>query len=123
VSGIVGIKPTVGLVSRYLVIPISEHQDTAGPMAQTVKDVAHLLQVVAGVDPNDNYTVANPAGANLPDYVAACNISGLQGAQIGVSQNVLSLFNYGNSVLQAFSNAISIMQGAGATIINPANFS
>ena len=75
-NNLVGIKPTVGLTSRYLVIPISEHQDTIGPMARTVRDAAYLLKAIAGSDPRDNYTLARPfANSSTPDYVAACNFS------------------------------------------------
>jgi amidase len=63
-NNIVGIKPTVGLTSRSLVIPISEHQDTVGPMARTVKDAAYILQAIAGPDQYDNYTSAIPWASN-----------------------------------------------------------
>ena len=63
-NNLVGIKPTVGLTSRDLVIPISEHQDTVGPMARTVKDAAYVLQAIAGLSPYDNYTSAIP----FPNY-------------------------------------------------------
>jgi len=65
------IKPSVGLTSRFNVIPISEHQDTAGPMTRTVKDAAAILSVIAGKDPKDPYTAAIPF-RKIPDYVAAC---------------------------------------------------
>ncbi|GKT92218.1 glutamyl-tRNA amidotransferase subunit A [Colletotrichum tofieldiae] len=70
VNNLAGIKPTVGLTSRYLVVPISEHQDTVGPMARTVKDAAHLLAAIVGPDSNDNYTTVLGADAlvNLPEY-------------------------------------------------------
>ncbi|KAH6604043.1 amidase signature enzyme [Trichoderma cornu-damae] len=80
-SGIVGLKPAVGLTSRGLVIHQSrEHQDTVGPMARTVKDAAYLLQAIAGEDPHDKYTAEIP---QVPDYVAACRDT-LAGARIGV---------------------------------------
>jgi amidase len=59
-TNLVGIKPTVGLTSRFLVIPISEHQDTVGPMARNVTDAAYVLSIVAGKDRYDNYTQAQP---------------------------------------------------------------
>ena len=68
-----------------MVIPLSEHQDTIGPMARTVKDAARLLQVIAGVDRHDNYTSASPFKDGYPDYLAACKISGLQGKRIGIA--------------------------------------
>ncbi|KAI7301127.1 amidase, partial [Hortaea werneckii] len=86
VNNLVGIKPTVGLTSRYLVIPISEHQDTIGPMARTVKDAAYVLQALAGPDQYDNYTSAIPWANDTsakPDYVAACDYNSLAGKRIG----------------------------------------
>ena len=80
VNNLVGIKPTVGLTSRTLVIPISQRQDTVGPMARTVKDAAYVLQAIAGKDPLDNYTLAEPFDTP-PDYVAACNFSSLKGPE------------------------------------------
>lgn len=123
VSNLVGIKPTVGLTSRHLVIPISEHQDTVGPMTRTVKDAAHILQAIAGFDSNDNYTSAIPDNGSIPDYVSACKEDSLQGVRIGVARNVLDL--YGSAVdeplLEAFYQAVSEIEAAGATIVD-ANF-
>lgn len=125
-SNIVGIKPTVGLTSRYMVVPISERQDTVGPMARTVKDAAKILQAIAGKDPNDNYTLASPfdTAKDLPDYVAACNLSGLAGRRIGVPRNVLTTWasNSSSALIVAFESAISVVAGAGATIVEDANF-
>ncbi|PWY79303.1 amidase, partial [Aspergillus heteromorphus CBS 117.55] len=122
-NNIVGIKPTVGLVSRYMVIPISERQDTIGPMAKTVKDAAMLLQAIAGPDPKDNYTTASPFGDNLPDYAAACKTSGLHGKRIGIARNVIdSLGASGAPVVAAFDAALSVISNAGATIIDNTNF-
>ncbi|CEJ88281.1 hypothetical protein VHEMI04670 [[Torrubiella] hemipterigena] len=70
-NNVVGIKPTIGLTSRYLVVPISGHHDTVGPMARTVKDAAALLNVMAGKDSNDKYTSLIPNNGKIPDYVAA----------------------------------------------------
>jgi len=116
-------KSAVGLTSRSLVIPISEHQDTVGPMARTVKDAAIILQSIAGVDPYDNYTSAIPNNGSLPDYVSACKLSALSGARIGVARNVVDLFAGENFIPQvaAFERAITILKAAGATIIE-ANF-
>ncbi|KAI9730901.1 MAG: hypothetical protein M1834_005619 [Cirrosporium novae-zelandiae] len=122
-NNIVGIKPTVGLTSRYLVVPVSEHQDTVGPMARTVKDAAKLLQAITGVDPNDNYTSASPFKAKPPDYLAACKSTGLQGKRIGIAQNAMAeLSDSAPHVLEAFDHAISIMTTAGATIVENTNF-
>ncbi|XP_044715143.1 amidase domain-containing protein [Hirsutella rhossiliensis] len=123
-NGIVGIKPTVGLVSRYLVIPASEHRDSVGPMARTVRDAAHVLKAIAGPDSADNYTSAIPFGT-LPDYVEACDEKALQGARIGVPYNVLDqatdLWKKGGPWADAFHKALKIMKDAGATIVE-ANF-
>lgn len=121
VNNLVGIKPTTGLTSRYLVIPISEHQDTVGPLARTVKDAAYLLQAIAGVDPNDNYTSAIPNNGTLPNYVAACDYSAFAGARIGVARNVVDIWGADPPVLAAFETAIAEIEKAGATIVE-ANF-
>lgn len=124
VNNIVGIKPTVGLTSRYLVVPISERQDTVGPMARTVKDAARLLQVIAGPDPKDNYTLSSPFGSNLPDYIAACKLSGLQGKRIGIPRNVIAALqeDYMGPYIAAFDAAVSVIAAAGATIVDSTNF-
>lgn len=123
VNNLVGIKPTVGLTSRYLVIPISEHQDTIGPMARTVKDAAYILQAIAGPDTNDNYTSAIPNNGTLPDYAAACNYNAFQGARIGVARNVIEIWqNFTDPpVIAAFNEAVAQIEAAGATIVD-ANF-
>ncbi|PSK34088.1 aspartyl/glutamyl-tRNA(Asn/Gln) amidotransferase, A subunit [Elsinoe australis] len=115
VNNLVGIKPTVGLTSRHLVIPISEHQDTVGPMARTVTDAAYLLQAIAGADPLDNYTSAIPGP--IPDYVAALNPNALQGARIGIARNVIDP-RTNPSLLNAFNAAVSLLQSSGATIVD-----
>lgn len=120
VNNLVGIKPTVGLTSRYLVIPISEHQDTVGPMARTVKDAAYILQAIAGADTHDNYTSAIPNNGTIPDYVARCRPGALKGKRIGVAWNVLDT-GIDEPVLDAFHEAISQIASLGATIVD-ANF-
>ncbi|KAF1953756.1 amidase signature enzyme [Byssothecium circinans] len=124
VNNLVGIKTTVGLTSRSLVIPISEHQDTVGPMARTVKDAAYVLQAIAGVDPYDNYTSASPfANGTLPDYVAACKLNGLKGKRIGVPRNYISSRTPNTApILDAFEAALTIMREAGATIVDNTNY-
>ncbi|PYH98033.1 amidase signature enzyme [Aspergillus ellipticus CBS 707.79] len=122
-NNIVGIKPTVGLTSRYMVIPLSERQDTVGPMAMTVKEAAMLLQAIAGPDPKDNYTLASPFGDKLPNYSAACKMSGLEGKRIGIPRNVLDYLGAsGAPVLSAFEAATSVIRNAGATIVDNTNF-
>ena len=122
-NNIVGIKPTVGLTSRYLIVPVSEHQDTVGPMTRTVKDAAKLLQVIAGVDLNDNYVSASPFKDGVPDYLTACKLSGLQGKRIGIARNVIEeSSDKVTHVMEAFERAISVMEDAGATIVENTTF-
>ena len=123
VSNLVGIKPSVGLTSRHLVIPISEHQDTVGPMTRTVKDAAYILQAIAGPDPSDNYTSAIPNNGTIPDYVSACKLDALQGVRIGVARNVLEIYSdyLDAPVVEAFNQAVAEIESLGATIVD-ANF-
>ena len=116
----VGIKPTVGLTSRSLVIPVSERQDTVGPMARTVKDAAYILQAIAGKDSNDNYTSAIPFNI-LPDYVAACNFSSLRGKRIGIPRNLITPAEENKTILSAFEAALGVIRHAGATIVDNTN--
>ncbi|KAL8649221.1 MAG: hypothetical protein Q9226_005666 [Calogaya cf. arnoldii] len=120
VNNLVGIKPSVGLTSRALVIPISERQDTVGPMARTVRDAAYLLQAIAGKDSDDNYTLAQPF-ESPPDYVGACNYSSLRGKRIGIPRNVITPGEGDGPVLAAFEKAIQIIQRAGAKIVDNVN--
>ncbi|MCJ1311116.1 hypothetical protein MMC25_004786 [Agyrium rufum] len=120
VNNLVGIKPTVGLTSRALVVPISQRQDTVGPMARTVKDAAYLLQAIAGKDPNDNYTSAIPFDS-LPDYVAACSFNAFAGKRIGIPRNIIYSEQGDGPVLAAFTAAIEIVRKAGATIVDNTN--
>jgi amidase len=127
-NNIVGIKPTVGLTSRSLVIPISEHQDTVGPMARTVKDAAYILQAIAGPDQYDNYTSAIPWAQNtthytVPDYVAACKFDALIGKRIGVPRNAIGTRTAANApIFDAFESALTILRNAGATIVENTNY-
>lgn len=122
VNNLACVKPTVGLTSRALVVPISEHQDTVGPMARTVKDAAYLLAAIAGKDSQDNYTSAIPFGEELPDYVGACNFFALNGMRIGVPRNVLSVSPLTLPIIEAFDSAITLMSEAGAVIVENTNF-
>lgn len=125
-NNVVGIKPTVGLTSRYLVVPISEHQDTVGPLARTVKDAAHLLSVIAGEDSNDNYTSAIPfREGRLPDYVGACQLSALEGKRIGIPRELLDFSDVISGaddlvepVMAAFNRSLQVIRSAGAVIID-----
>ncbi|KAI1613970.1 amidase [Exophiala viscosa] len=123
VNNLVGIKPTVGLTSRYLVVPISEHQDTIGPIARTVKDAAYVLSAIAGKSPYDNYTNASPFNST-PDYVAACNFSALSGKRIGVPRNLIDLVADPTAapIVPVFNAALDILRAAGATIVENTNF-
>jgi amidase len=113
VNGIVGVKPTVGLVSRAGIIPISHTQDTAGPMCRTVADAAALLQVIAGQDPDDPATLEAPPP---PDYGAALKADALRGARIGVVRAMYGRNEMAGKVIDA---AIAVMRGLGAEVIDP----
>jgi amidase len=117
INGIAGIKPTVGLVSRSGIVPISVSQDTAGPMARTVRDVAILLSVMAGADPQDPATAASQSHA-VPDYTRFLDPHGLRGARLGIARK----FFEGNALLDAFLNGcIDALKKAGAEVIDPAD--
>ncbi|KAJ4377758.1 hypothetical protein N0V83_000588 [Neocucurbitaria cava] len=127
-NNIVGIKPTVGLTSRSLVIPISEHQDSPGPMARTVKDAAYILQAIVGPDQYDNYTTAIPWASNAsnvsePDYVAACTFDALKGKRIGVPRNAIGRRTASTApIYDAFEAALSVLREAGATVVDNTNY-
>ena len=123
-NGLVGIKPTVGLVSRSGIIPISHSQDTAGPMARTVTDAAELLAVLTGPDPRDPATAESrgKAGASFPTGPnageLALNPGALKGVRIGVAR---SFFGFSTAVDRIMDEAIAAMKSAGAIIVDPAN--
>ncbi len=114
VSGIVGIKPTVGLVGRSGIIPISESQDTAGPMARTVRDAALLLGVLTGVDPRDATTQAS-VGNSHADYTPFLDPDGLSGARIGV---VRSAMGFHEGVDRVMEEALTALRDGGATLVD-----
>lgn len=114
VCGIVGLKPTVGLVSRSGIIPISASQDTAGPMTRTVRDAALLLQVMAGRDERDSATAAIPAGFNI-EFEPAMKPDALRGARIGVLRGPFGFRPWLEPVL---ANALASMRAAGAEIVD-----
>jgi amidase len=116
INGIVGIKPTVGLISRSGVIPISHTQDTAGPMARTVRDAAILLGAMAGVDARDKATAAS-AGKAAADYTKFLDGKGLQGARIGVARNY---FGFHEAVDALLAEPLAALKHLGATLVDPA---
>jgi amidase len=122
INGIAGIKPTVGLVSRSGIIPISASQDTAGPMARTVRDVAILLSAITGVDPQDPATAASQGKSfqnnAAPDYTRFLDANGLRGARLGIARK----FFENNAPMDAFLNGcIDALKKAGAEVIDPAD--
>ena len=116
-NGLVGIKPTLGLISRSGIIPIAHSQDTAGPMARTVRDAAILLGVLAGVDPHDSATSAS-AGKAPADYTRFLDPQGLRGARIGVARKY---FGSNDAQDQLMNNLIDAMKRQGADIVDPAD--
>ncbi|HXM64994.1 MAG TPA: amidase [Terriglobales bacterium] len=116
-NGLVGIKPTLGLISRAGIIPIAHSQDTAGPMARTVRDAAILLSALAGVDPRDSATAAS-AGNAAADYTKFLDPHGLRGARIGVARKY---FGSNDAQDQLMNNLIAAMKHQGADIVDPAD--
>ncbi|MBU0697038.1 MAG: amidase, partial [Bacteroidetes bacterium] len=112
-SGLVGIKPTVGLLSRTGIIPISATQDTAGPMGRTVKDAAIFLGILAGVDEKDPVTKES-IGKAKKDYSANLNTAALKGKRIGIEKGFLTRGN--PEVVAIFKKSIDIMKKLGATL-------
>jgi amidase len=111
--GLVGIKPTVGLVSRDGIVPISHSQDTAGPMCRSVADAAMLLGAIAGPDPRDPATQNAPSGV---DYAQALDADGLRGARIGVLRQWLT----GHPATDAvFERALQTLAARGAVLVDP----
>jgi amidase len=116
-NGIVGIKPTLGLVSRSGIIPIAHSQDTAGPMARTVTDAAILLGALVGIDPRDAATSASD-GKSHTDYSQFLDADGLRGARIGLARQ---FFDIHPEVTALMEEAIAEMKRLGAELIDPAD--
>jgi len=116
-NGIAGIKPTVGLVSRAGIIPISHGQDGAGPMCRTVRDAAIMLGALTGVDPRDPAT-ANSQGKSLTDYAQFCDPNGLKGSRIGVARKY---FGFSDAVDALIEQSLDAMKKQGAILIDPAD--
>ncbi|KAF8883191.1 amidase signature enzyme [Gymnopilus junonius] len=121
-NNLAGIKPTVGLTSRAGVVPISEHQDTIGPLTRSVTDAAIVLSVIAGKDPNDNFTLAQPP--IVPDFTKALNKNALKGKRIGVPRRVFldeSVTGNDPFINTAFEQALLTIKSLGATVVDPAD--
>jgi len=116
-NAIVGIKPTVGLISRAGIIPISHTQDTAGPMARTVTDAAILLGALTGVDARDTATAASQ-DKSFTDYTKFLDVNGLRGARIGVARK---FFGFNEKVDKLMTDAIDVMKRSGAEVVDPAD--
>jgi len=116
-NGIVGIKPTLGMISRVGIIPIAHSQDTAGPMARTVRDAAILLNVLAGADPRDRAT-AESAGKIEADYSRFLDPNGLRGTRIGVARKY---FGFSDSVDDLMNSVMEEMKRQGAVLVDPAD--
>ncbi len=117
-NGVVGIKPTVGLVSRAGIIPISHTQDTAGPLCRTVADAAALLSALAGADPRDGATAA-AAGHVETDYTKFLDKGGLRGARIGVARE--KFFGYNGATDHLAEAALGVLRREGAVVVDPAD--
>jgi len=116
-SGLVGIKPTLGLISRAGIIPIAHSQDTSGPMARTVRDAAILLGVLTGADERDPVTVSSRTKGHA-DYTRFLDADGLKGARIGVARQY---FGFNDATDKLMTDAIALIKSLGATIVDPAN--
>ncbi|HET7751539.1 MAG TPA: amidase [Terriglobales bacterium] len=116
-NGCVGIKPTVGLISRAGIVPISHSQDTAGPMARTLTDAALLLGALAGVDANDSATAASSGNAHS-DYTRYLDPKGLRGARLGV---VRKAFGFDPAVDRILEEALAEMKRQGAELVDSAD--
>ena len=115
ICGVVGIKPTVGLVSRSGIIPISCSQDTAGPMARTVTDAAILLGALTGIDPRDGITKTS-RGKAYQDYTQFLDQNGLRGARIGVARRY---FDSAGVAAKLYESALEVLKRLGATLVDP----
>ncbi|KAG9124190.1 hypothetical protein FRC07_012490 [Ceratobasidium sp. 392] len=121
-NNLVGIKPTVGLTSRSGVIPVTDHQDTVGPMTRSVADAAVILTLIAGRDDRDNYTLAAPA--QVPDYTQYLDVNAIKGKRFGVPRIVFmneTLLENHPAIALAFDQALKTIKSLGGIIIDPAD--
>lgn len=116
-NGLVGIKPTLGLISRAGIIPIAHSQDTAGPMARSVRDAAILLGALAGTDPRDSATAASTGKIAL-DYTTFLDPNGLRGARIGIARKY---FGFNDAVDRLMEEIVGELKRAGAVVVDPAD--
>ena len=125
-NGIVGIRPSTGLTSRSVVVPVTLVQDSLGPMTRTVKDAAYALSAMAGPkgDPGDNYTNAIPFDT-IPDYASYCKLDGLKGARLGIPRNIFPQANLTEADVQqidAFNAILPLLTSLGANITDNADY-
>jgi amidase len=126
-NGVVGIRPSTGLTSRSVVVPITAVQDSIGPICRSVKDAAYTLSAMAGPkgDPYDNYTNAIPFD-QIPDYASFCKLDGLQGARLGIPRNIFTApVNRTERDIQqiaAFDAVLPVLKELGANITDNADY-
>jgi amidase len=116
-NGIVGLKPTLGLISRSGIVPIAHSQDTAGPMGRCVEDVAVLLGAMTGVDPLDAPT-SESMGKSFQDYRQFLHKDGLKGARLGIARNY---FGFNPHVDELMEGCLQVLKACGAELVDPAN--
>jgi amidase len=116
-NGLAGIKPTVGLLSRSGIIPISHSQDSPGPMCRTLRDAAILLGALTGTDPEDTATAAS-AGKSQMDYAQYCDPNGLKGVRVGVARKY---FGFNDAVDRLMEQSLDVLKKQGATVVDPAD--
>ncbi|KAF7943182.1 hypothetical protein EAE96_011119 [Botrytis aclada] len=127
-SAVVGIKPTVGMTSRYGMCVSSDCQDTVGILARSVKDAALVLSVIAGEDEQDPITISDPRDSifcqkpnKITDFIKACNSRRLDGVRIAILRHILK--HVDPTTIHLFENALDTMRSLGATIVDPTSFS
>ncbi|KAI0868070.1 glutamyl-tRNA amidotransferase subunit A [Hypoxylon argillaceum] len=118
-SSVVGLRTTTGLVPRDGIVPLSDRQDTIGPIARTVKDAAYLLSVIAGPSNYDDATSSFPF-PQVPDYLAACRGTDLTGIRLGVPRS--SIISKDPNVLKSFEHALQRLKSAGASVVDNVTF-